>query len=44
MTIPQTAIALLAIYTFLCVALGYWLRGRERLPVIDPNENGVNPL
>lgn len=44
MTIPQTAIALWAIYTFGCVALGWWIRGREKIPAPEQNEAGVNPL
>jgi len=44
MTIPQTVIALWALYTFGCVALGWWLRGSERLPVAEQNEHGVWPL
>lgn len=44
MTITQTVIALWAVYTFVCVAIGWWLGRRERPPVIEQNEAGVNPL
>jgi len=38
--IENYIIAAIALYTFVCVGFGYWIRGTEG-PVMDQNENGV---